>query len=403
MDPIKESLIHAVGNLDKQEANVHAKVLSSIQGKLKNKQKLKWFPIWIPAIALASFMIFFAVQMIQPSPIEQRTASLELTKEDYQFLYEIMQETSSSNPDEYNFDFVAQIAFPHYAKAMDITLDEKELAKRIEAISSSLKKSLHYQSEPNAKYYETVYIPLIAYSTYSKELLLEHYQINYPSFNQETIEKLIQYNAIVHFMTLDEAEWFAPNEELANIANITNTKATVTILYKERDYIIAVENGNYFELDGLSPEQIASFHKGVYKIPIDLLNGKNVGNTVEISFWKTEDADYIFPDNLIEILPVHASDSFSSFEIDDPTSTKFIALIKNLEWTKWTSFENATYQLGILFEDQHYIIQFNSALDHFTIYDMLDEEKTIVPTQLNSQLIDLIKSAKFPSIKTPQK
>ena len=397
MDPIKESLIHAAGTLDEHEANVHAKVLSSVQAKLKKKQKIKWFSIWIPAIALASFMVFFAVQMMQPSPVELRTASHELTKEDYQFLYEIMQSTKSTDPAEYKFNFVAHIALPYYAEIMDITLNEKELTRRVKEQIAEFKKSETYESESNAKFYESIFIPFIEEASYSEELLLKQLKTEYPTFNLDTLEKLLYYNAIQYFMTLNEAKMFASNEELASIIDIANMNAKVTIIQIEKDYMVAVENGNYFELNGLSTEQIASF-RNVYKIPVGLLNGVNVGSTTELVFWQDKYAEHI-----IEILPFSSANSFISFEIDYPTSTSFLSLIEDLQWTKGTTFENATHQLlGILFENQHYIIQFNSTFDQFTIYDMLDEEKTIVPEQLNSQLIDIIKMANYPSIDPPQ-
>lgn len=392
MDRIKESLIHIVGNINQHEENVFRKVRTGVDKKKKSKKSL--LPIWIPAIALAIFMTFFAFQIMNPTE-EFSTGTITLTKSDYQFLYEQMKNVKATNQDAAQLEFVADIALPFYAETTSLNINQVELNQFVTEELTAFKKSEQYSilaNDPNFTLYETIYIPLLTKARYIEEQLLNQLKIQYPSFKRETLQKMLQYNAVQYYLTLEEATMFASKKELLEIANIANKEAEMTITHIEEDYIIAVENGNFYELNHLSPEQIASFHEGVYKIPVGLIDVEEVGSSAKMTFWENKYEN----ENVQEIIPTNYSKSFISFELDYPSSLEFLTLMKNLEWSHFTSLNEEQILLGILFENQHHLIQYNEVNDQYTIFAMLDEQKAEVPKQLNSQLIDIIKKAKYP-------
>ena len=159
MDPIKQSLINAAGQLDASERNVQARVRANV-----TKKRIR-IPLWIPTLAIACFIAFIAIQFLKPETTPLQTTTANLTKEDYAYLYELMQSTNTTHVEEFQLSFVADLAYPHYAKSKGITLDEKEFASRLEAerkkiIAESELFELVSETDPiAAEKLETIYFP----------------------------------------------------------------------------------------------------------------------------------------------------------------------------------------------------------------------------------------------------
>ena len=72
---------------------------------------------------------------MKPDTTPVQTTSANLTKEDYEYLSELMQSSSSTHVEQFQLSFVADIAYPHYAKLKGITLDENDKPIKIGSIT----------------------------------------------------------------------------------------------------------------------------------------------------------------------------------------------------------------------------------------------------------------------------
>ena len=273
MDPIKQSLIDAAGQLDASERNVQARVRANL-----TKERIH-IPLWIPALVIACFIAFIGIQLMKPETTTVQTISSNLTPEDYEYLYESMQSISSTHPDESKLRFVAEVAYPHYGNYKGIKIDEKEFVRRLETerktlITESESFQLISETDPTyAKKLETIYLPHYVKSRYYEELLLEQLQRKYPTFSSSALEHMLQYEAVKYFASLEESSQFLPYNDLITIAYMNYSdyhRIEAAVMSVHEDHYIVVKDANYFELNGLTTDQIASFKRVSIKFQLNI-------------------------------------------------------------------------------------------------------------------------------------
>jgi hypothetical protein len=401
MDPIKQSLIDVAGNLEASERNVQAKVRANL-----TKKRIR-MPIWIPALAITCFIAFIGIQFLKPDTTPVQTTSANLTKEDYEYLYESMQSISSTNPDEFKLRFVADIAYPHYGNYKGITLDEKEFARRLEAerkanITESESFQLMSETDPiAAEKLETIYLPHYVKARYYEELLLEQLENQYPSFKSYTLEHMLQYEAVKYFATLEESSQFLPHNDLMSIAIMNYSdyhRIEGAVMSVHEDHYIVVKDGNYFELNGLTTDQIASFNEGVYKIPIEYMDTLVVGDMVELYYPDY----YMISVNVQEMIPFQVTKAVISLTLEDEAAASLLELIEPLERTPWKEIPGYMIDYGLIALNAHFNFSYDNEAGIFTLYDMKSEEKLIAPKHISESIYEILKLAKYIKPSNPQ-
>ena len=393
MDPIKQSLIDVAGNLDASERNVQAKVRANL-----TKKRIR-MPIWIPTLAIACFIAFVGIQYLKPDTTPIQTTSTNLTPEDYQYLYELMHSRSSTHVEEVQLRFVADIAYPHYAKYKGITIDEKEFARRLEAERKLMTESDSFQlmSETDpiaAEKLESIYLPHFVKARYYEELLLEQLETQYPSFKSYTLEHMLQYEAVKYFASLEESSQFLPHNDLMSIAMMNYSdyhRITGAVMSVHKDHYIVVKDGNYFELNGLTTDQIASFKEGVYKIPIEYMDTLVVGDMVELYFPNY----YMSSGKVQEMVPYQVTQAVISLTLEGEAATSLLQLIEPLERTHWKLISGTRIDYELMALNDYFTFTYEHEAGIFTLYDMNSEEKIVVPKRLNESIYELLKLAKY--------
>ena len=330
MDPIKQSLIDAAGQLDASERNIQTSVRANL-----TKKRIR-IPLWIPALIIACFIAFIGIQLLKPETTTVQTISSNLTPEDYEFLYESMQSINATNhQEEFQLSFVAEVAYPHYGNYKGIKFDEKEFARRLENERKTLiteSESFQLMSETDPTYagkLETIYLPHYVKSRYYEELLLEQLENQYPSFNTSTLKHMLQYEAVKYFASLEESSQFLPYDDIMSIAimNYSDYHLIVgAVMSVHEDHFIVVKDGNYFELNGLTTDQIASFNKGVYKIPIEYMDKFYAGDMVQLYFPDY----YMVSDSVQEMIPIQVTKALLNLTLEDEANESLLALIEPL-------------------------------------------------------------------------
>ena len=394
MDPIKQSLIDVAGNLEASERNVQAKVRANLTKKRMS------MPIWIPALVIACFIAFVGIQFLKPDTTPVQTTSVNLTPEDYEYLYELMQSAFSTHVEEFQLSFVADIAYQHYAKLKGITLDEKELARRLEVekialLEESESYRLVAESDPiAAEKLETIYFPRYVKARYYEELLLEQLQTQYPSFDANTLEHMLKFEAVKYFATLEESSQFLPYNDLMSIAimNYSDYNRIIgAVMSVHEDHYIVVKDGNYFELNGLTTDQIASFKEGVYKVPTEYMDTLVVGDMVELYF-----ADYYMTSgNVQEMVPYQVTPAVIGLTLEGEEAVAFLALIEPLERTHWKLISGTKIDYELMALNAYFTFTYEHEEGIFTLYNMNSEEKIVVPKRLSDSLYELLKLAKY--------
>ena len=408
MDPIKQSLIDAAGQLDASERNVQAKVRANL-----TKKRIR-MPIWIPALAIACFIAFVGIQFLKSETGPVPTISANLTPVEYEYLYELMESTSSTHVEQVQLSFVADIAYPYYGTYKGITLDESEFAKRLEAerkIYITESESFQLMSETDsiaAEKLETIYLPHYVKARYYEELLLEQLKTQYPSFNTSTLEHMLQYEAVKYFASLEESSQFLPYNDLMAIAimNYSDYHLIVgAVMSVHEDHFIVVKDGNYFELNGLTTDQIASFNDGVYKIPIEYMDTLVVGDMVELYFPDY----YMYSVNVQEMIPYQVTKAVIGLTLDGEAAASLLELIEPLERTPWKEIPNNGIKYELYALDAFFVFHYKEVEDIFTeeeyiftLYDMKSEEKIVVPKHISESIYELLKRAKYIKPSNPQ-
>ncbi len=400
MDPIKQSLIDAAGNLEASERTVQAKVRANL-----TKKRIH-MPIWIPSLVIACFIAFIGIQYLKPDTTPVQTTSTNLTSEDYQYLYELMHSASSTHVEEFQLRFVAEIAYTHYAKYKGITIDEKEFARKLEAERKLMKESNSFQlvSETDpiaAEKLESIYLPHFVKASYYEELLLEQLKTQYPSFHSTTLDHMLQFEAVKYFASLEEASQFLPNNELMSIALLNYSdyhKITGAVMSVQEDHYIVVKDGNYFELNGLTMDQIASFKEGVYKIPIEYLDTLVVGDMVELYFPDY----YMYSNNVQEMVPYEVTPAVIGLTLEGEAAESLLQLVEPLERTHWKLTPGTTIDYELMALNSHFTFTYENEEGIFTLYDMNSEEKIVVPKHLSDSIYELLKLSKYIKPSNPQ-
>ena len=392
MDPIKQSLIDAAGQLDASERNVQAKVRANL-----TKKPIR-MPIWIPALAIACFIAFVGIQYLKPDTTPIQTISSNLTSEDYEYLYELMQSSTSTHVEEFQLSFVADIAYQHYSTFKGIALDEKELARRIEVEKKTLLEEseifrLVSESDQN---FEAIYLPHYVKSRYYEELLLEQLKTEYPSFNTSTLEHMLQFEAVKYFASLEESAQFLPYDDIMSIAYMNYSdyhRLEAAVMSVHEDHFIVVKDGNYFELNELTTDQIASFSKGVYKIPIEYMDKFYVGDMVQLYFPDY----YMVSDSVQEMIPIQVTKALLNLTLEDEANESLLALIEPLERTQFKSIPPIMTDYALVALDAHFIFNYDIEEGIFTFYKMnsQDVEKIIVPKHISESIYELFKLGKI--------
>ena len=409
MDPIKQSLIDAAGQLDASERNIQTSVRANL---IKKRIRI---PLWIPALVIACFIAFIGIQLLKPETTTVQTISSNLTPEDYEFLYESMQSINATNhQEEFQLSFVAEVAYPHYGNYKGINFDEKEFARRLENERKTLiteSESFQLMSETDPTYagkLETIYLPHYVKSRYYEEVLLEQLENQYPSFNTSTLKHMLQYEAVKYFASLEESSQFLPYDDIMSIAimNYSDYHLIVgAVMSVHEDHFIVVKDGNYFELNGLTTDQIASFNEGVYKIPIEYMDTLVVGDMVELYFPDY----YMYNVNVQEMIPYQVTKAVIGLTLDGEAAASLLELIEPLERTPWKEIPNngikyELYALDAFFEFHYKEVEdiFTEEEYIFTLYDMKSEEKIVVPKHISESIYELLKRAKYIKPSNPQ-
>ncbi len=392
MDPIKQSLIDVAGNLEASEQNVQANVRANL-----TKKRIR-MPIWIPALAITCFIAFIGIQFLKPETAPVQINSANLTKEDYEYLYEAMHSINSTHVEQFQLEFVADIAYPHYAKYKGIAIDEKEFTRRLEAerktyITESESFQLMYETDPiAAEKLERIYLPHYVKARYYEELLLEQLENQYPTFNTSTLSHMLQYEAVKYFATLEESSQFLPHNDLMSIAIMNYSdyhRIEAAVMSVHEDHYIVIKDGNYFELNGLTTDQIASFKEGVYKIPIEYLGTLGVGDMVELYF-----PDYYMgSDNVHEMIPFQVTKAVISLTLEGEAAASLLELIEPLERTPWKEIPGSMIDNELIALDAHYNFSYDNEAGIFTLYDMKSEEKLIAPKHISELIYEILKLA----------
>ena len=402
MDPIKQSLIDAAGQLDASERNVQARVRANL-----TKKRIR-IPLWIPALVIACFIAFIGIQLLKPETTTVQTISSNLTPEDYEFLYESMQSINATNhQEEFQLSFVAEVAYPHYGNYKGIKFDEKEFARRLENERKTLiteSESFQLLSETDPTYagkLETIYLPHYVKSRYYEELLLEQLENQYPSFNTSTLKHMLQYEAVKYFASLEESSQFLPYDDLMSIAimNYSDYHLIVgAVMSVHEDHFIVVKDGNYFELNGLTTDQIASFNEGVYKIPIEYMDTLVVGDMVELYFPDY----YMYNVNVQEMIPYQVTKAVIGLTLDGEAAASLLELIEPLERTPWKEIPGYMIDYDLIALNAHFNFSYDNEAGIFTLYDMKSYEKLIAPKHISESIYELLKLAKYINPLNPQ-
>ena len=389
MDPIKQSLIDVAGNLEASERNVQAKVRANL-----TKKRIR-IPIWIPALVIACFMAFVGV-LLKPDTTPVQTTSANLTPEDYEYLYELMQSSSSTHVEEFQLSFVADIAYQHYSTFKGIALDEKELARRIEVEKKTLLEEseafrLVSESDPN---FEAIYFPHYVKARYYEELLLEQLKTQYPSFNSYALEHMLKFEAVKYFASLEESSQFLPYNDLMSIALMNYSdyhRIEGAVMSVHEDHYIVVKDGNYFELSGLTTDQIASFNEGVYKIPIEYVDTLVVGDVVELYY-----SDYYMSSvNVQEMIPIQVTKALFNLTLENNDAASLLELIEPLERTSWEIVPPNMTDFILIALNAPFIFNYDNEEGIFTLYALDNQEKIVVPKHLTESIYELLKFAKY--------
>ena len=401
MDPIKQSLIDAAGQLDASERNVQAKVRANL-----TKKRIR-IPLWVPPLAIACFIAFIGLQFLKLDPAPVQTVSSNLTPEDYEFLYESMQSISSTHPDEFKLSFVAEVAYPHYGNYKGIKIDEKEFVRRLETerkthITESESFQLVSESDPTyAEKLETIYLPHYVKSRYYEELLLEQLQSEYPTFGTSALRHMLQYEAVKYFASLEESSQFLPYDDLISIAimNYSDYHQIIgAVMSVHEDHYIVVKDGNYFELNGLTTDQIASFNEGVYKIPIEYMDTLVVGDMVELYYPDY----YMSSSNVQEMIPYQVTKAVIGLTLEGEAAASLLEIIEPLERTPWKEIPGYMIDYDLIALNAHFSFAYDNEAGIFTFYDMKSTEKIVVPKHLTEAIYELLKLSKYNKPSNPQ-
>ena len=164
------------------------------------------------------------------------------------------------------------------------------------------------------------------------------------------------------------------------------------------DHFIVVKDGNYFELNGLTTDQIASFNEGVYKIPIEYLDTLVVGDMVELYY-----PDYYMSSfNVQEMIPYQVTKAVIGLTLEGEAAASLLELIEPLERTPWKEIPGYMIDYDLIVLNAHFSFSYDNEEGIFTFYAMKSTEKIVVPKHLTEAIYELLKLSKYIKPSNPQ-
>ena len=382
MEPIKQSLIDAAGNLEASEQNVQARVRANFT---KKKLTIKRFLPSFAAVAIVA-IIAFALTLL-PKDESIITANYS-TEEQLAYLYEKMHEGKSTHPHLSKLEFITDVALPSYAKYLGITINQEELALWIETEIEKEKDAETFkllQQRPEYDKIINIYVPHYYTARYLEKEVLQKYKELYPTLSKMSREHLMQYEAISYFMHEEEVKHFASYEEISSIIDYTDNKGFGTIIATDKNVVTVAIGANYLDIAELSVDQISSFHE-VVQLPLPNKTAE-LGQYVQFYYMN----DFVIEKrNVKEIVPVSIVPAYTIFT--DPSSMfadNFKQLIGSFNWSAHTKFNRLPNEYYVAIGDVEYLFAYDE--QPIKLYNLTMDEVATVPVEKTEEFINTIR------------
>lgn len=301
MDPIKQSLIEAAGDLTQSERNVRYNVRNAV--KRKNRFKL---PLFIPIAVTVCLVVIIGFFVVKALPTQYSISSSTAFDESYFDILVKMYPADEPDAEQNAFkEYVGDLAILAYGEYRGISLSEEEVMANvkeyIEAEKLNEMKILRLDGVDNA-IFKQLYIPHFFRKFAIQNDLYELYHQDYPTMFETTLSEMIQMDANSYFKE-NGLEEILSNPKFAKIPLQLDPDYEIyqgIVAAEREDAYLVVLHVNSAQIEGLTIEDLQIKFDHLYWMPkvVDFLQ---VGSMIEVSY----SINHGTPDEINQIVPSH--------------------------------------------------------------------------------------------------